>query len=237
MIIILSPSKTFNKNPIKTKTTNLSDKTFFLFNILSSYDTNELVNTLNISKKLSDEVYGYYKNFKNEYYAVYLYGGTAFKYLDAFNIPNSNLKNLYFLSAFYGLINSFDAISKYRLDLKDKIIDQSLENYWFEDINSKLINLKANTIINLSSGEYSRLLDLNNNKITTINFGIKVNNKITSSSMMLKKMRGLMANHLLKHNINSIEEIKKVTIAGFKYSNDESTNKLLMFIKEDKLWN
>lgn len=233
MIIILSPAKTFNKDLQKVEPNNdFSLKTEHLLKILKSLTVDQIENELSVSNKIAKEVSKYFANFKNEYKAIYLYGGTAFKYLNAKEISEEKLKKVYILSAFYGLLNGLDIIGQYRLDIKDKIIDETLYNYWFEEINKEINSLNENMIINLSSGEYTKLLDLTNKNITTINFSILKNNKLTSSSMMLKKMRGLMANYLLNNHINTLTEIKNVKIEGFEFCEEYSKTNLLMFIKK-----
>lgn len=234
MLIILSPAKTFNKDALKvSEDVVISAETSYLLNILKTYSVQQFEDNLAISHQIATDVFDYYNNFKNEYYAIYLYGGTAFKYLNAKQLPRTVLKNVYILSALYGLINGFDLISKYRLDLKDKIINGSLTQYWFNKINTKISHFTDKTIINLSSGEYGKLLDLSNKNIITITFGVRKNNKVTSSSMMLKKMRGLMANYLLTNKINNL---KSIEIENFKYDSKLSTKNLLVFIKEE-IWN
>ncbi len=233
MIILLSPAKTFTKTTQKGDNNPvLLDQTLKLVNILKSYTINDLKTKLNISTKLAHQVYEYFQDFNLCYASVYLYGGQAYKYLKATEINKEKLKRLYILSPLYGIINALDNISLYRLDLKDKILNQSLYSYWPDHINDELNNLNTDLIINLSSGEFSRLLDLNNPKIITINFSIYKDNKLTQPSMLIKKMRGLMTNHLLTNNIKDISTIKEIDLDGFMYDKAASTDKLLMFTKK-----
>ncbi len=50
--------------------------------------------------------------------------------------------------------------------------------------------------------------------------------------MLIKKMRGLMTNHLLTNNIKDISTIKEIDLDGFMYDKAASTDKLLMFTKK-----
>lgn len=230
MIILLSPAKTFTTTTKQgLQKPYFINKAFDLVNILKTMNMNELENSLSISNKLAFDVKSYYENFSLDYSAVHLYGGQAYKYLKANDIEDEKLKQLYILSPLYGIINALDSISLYRLDLKDKVINESLYQFWSEDINDYLNKLNTNLIINLSSGEFTKLLDLNNPKLITINFGVIKENKLIQQSMLIKKMRGLMANYLLINNINSIEEIKTIVLDGFKFDKQYSFNQLLMF--------
>lgn len=234
MIILLSPAKTFNKIEV-SKSTNLvfPDETKFLFNKLNQLNLDDLKKVLKTSDKLTADVYNYYQSeYINKYLSSKLYGGQAFKFLNASSIKSENLNNLYILSAYYGLVNGNSAISKYRLDIKDKLLDISLKDYWYQNINNYLKNRYNNkTIINLSSGEYSSLLDLNNKNIITINFGVIKDDKLVQQSMLIKKMRGMCANYLLTNNISSLSELKDINLDGFKYNDDYSNNNLIMFTK------
>lgn len=230
MIVLLSPAKTFNENAISGEYYPLFlEKSLKLVSILKTMNIKELESTLNISNKLASEVYSYYSNYELKYAASYLYGGQAYRYLKAHELDNNKLKNLYILSPLYGIVNALDNISLYRLDPKDKILKTSLYDYWFEDINNYIKSLNSRLIINLSSGEFSRFLDLENPHIITINFGIVKDNKLVQQSMLIKKMRGMMANHLLANNINNVSEIKDIKLDGFMYNENYSNTKLLMF--------
>lgn len=234
MIVLLSPAKTFNKEPKKSNLRpHFIEKTIKLVNVLNKYNVNVLKDKLNISINLANNAYSYYNDFKLDYRASSLYGGQAFKYLKADEIEEKLLKNLYLLSPLYGIINALDAIAPYRLDLKDKIIDTSLIHYWYEDINTYLKQFNDKLIINLTSGEFSRLLDLDNNMIYTINFGVMQNDKLIQRSMLIKKMRGLMANYLLINEILTLNKIKEINLDGFTYNENYSNDHLLMFTKKE----
>ncbi len=232
MIVLLSPAKTFNNlEKQKGDLHYFLDKSNYLVDIIKQLDKESLQKVMKISNKLTDDVYKYYQNYSLDYQAAYLYGGQAYKYLKAETISNDKLKNLYILSPLYGIINALDKISHYRLDLKDKLISKSLTDYWFKDINDYLNTLNKNLIINLASGEFSKLLDLTNNSLITINFAIFKDDKLTQPSMAIKKMRGMMAKYILENEIESLELIKEINLDGFKFNQEKSTNNLFLFTK------
>lgn len=231
MIILLSPAKTFNKETLSSnKRLIFEEKHNHLLNILKSMNKDELKSKLKLTDSLLNNVISYYNSFNNNIKAISLYGGHAFKHLKYEELNSYN--NLYILSALYGLVNANDAISKYRLDLDNKILDdKTLIDYWYNDINNYLTSLKDELIINLSSNEYSRLLDLKMDNLYTINFQILKNGKLTSSSMELKKMRGKFANCLINNNINDIKELKTLVVDGYKFDFLGSKDNYLNFVK------
>lgn len=230
MLVLLSPAKTFTNHLVSgQKLPPYINKTNDLVKILKAYNQANLKSLMKISDQLASLVYHYYQDFDFKYAAVYLYGGYAYRALNPISIDKNKLTNLYILSPLYGIINAFDSISFYRLDLADKILTSSLLNYWYQPINNYLKDLDANLIINLSSAEFSRLLDLDNPKLITINFGIIKANNLTQPSMLIKKMRGLMARYLLINEISDLNQIKKINLEGFKYNETYSNSSLLFF--------
>lgn len=230
MIILLSPTKTFNNISIPTsKKIYFSDETKYLLDKLQTFTVNDFINKFKISEKLANETYHYYLNIHNKYKAIYLYGGTSFKNLDALNLDEKNLKRVYILSALYGILNANTGISPYRFEMLDSSIT-NLYKYWGDLVTNFLVN-KNELIINLASKEYSHVLDFNKLNIITIDFKVLKNDKLTSSSMMLKKMRGLMANYIIKNDINDLNSIKNINIDGFIYKKLQSSNNLLVFIR------
>lgn len=229
MLILLSPAKTFTKNTVLAKQTPLfMNKANYLTNIINNYTINEVKDNFKISEKLAITTLDYFKNINNDNQAIYLYGGTAFKYLDATTINYELLSNIYVLSGLYGIVNAYDGISPYRLEIASTFLG-NLYDYWNNEVNSYLKN-KNDLIINLASSEYSKYLDFKNLNILTINFIEVKDGKASSNSMMLKKMRGLMARYLVLNNITNIINIE---IEGFKYNKELSNNKEYIFLKEN----
>lgn len=87
-------------------------------------------------------------------------------------------------------------------------------------------------IINLSSNEYSSLLNLNNKNIYTVDFKVLDDGILKANSMELKKMRGKFANYIINNNINNINLLKNINIDGYKYNEKYSKENKLIFIKE-----
>lgn len=231
MIILISPAKTFNKDfEFSQDKMFFPEKVEYLLSSLKKLDLDEIKSLMKISDKLAKNTFDYYQNFNLNIKAISLYGGQVFKYLNYREI--SNLNNLYILSPLYGIINSNTAISKYRLDLKDKIINDSLVKYWYDDINQFLNKFKDKIIINLSSGEFSNLIDLKNSNIYSLNFYLKDNNQLKAPSMEIKKIRGLFANYILKNELKSLNQLKTININGFGFNKGLSSKHEYIYIKE-----
>lgn len=232
MIILLSPTKTFtNTNIYSDITPFFTELTNNLLTNFKKLSENDFKTKFKISDSLANKTYSYYQNFKNQYRAINTYGGTAFKHLDAITIPQEKTKDLYILSALYGILHADDAISKYRFEMQSTIFG-SMYDYWSDKINDFLIKKYGNdVIINLASKEYDRVLNFDKLNIVTINFANIIDNKLKSPSMMVKRQRGLMARAIMINNCNSLDNIKSLVVDGYNYNKKYSSKQLFMFTK------
>lgn len=226
MIILLSPAKTFKETKNTTNTLPyFYHKSQKLIADLQTLSLEELEKYFNISRKTAFEVYHYYQNFNPVYQAFSLYDGAAFKKL-AFNTLKIHPNNqLFILDSLYGVLSINDSISQYRLDFLQSYF-KDLYTYWQDDISSYFQQFKNETIINLASNEFIKML---NNKVDYITIDFKLKDK-RISNMLLKQMRGLFARVLLENNY-SLESLKTISIEGFTFDHNLSTNKLLIFTK------
>lgn len=228
MIVLIPPSKTFSNS---TKTGSSEPVFTTKANILKKYLENktlqDLISEFKVSPKLAKTVYEYYHGINQKVSAIYLYEGVLYKALKA-NTLNFNVNKLYIISALYGLVRPFDNIKKYRLDFTIKSLG-NLYNYWRDEITNYFNNnYKDEIIINLTSKEFSPLLkDLNN--LITIEFINKDNKRL--SSVLLKQLRGYLANIIINNNILNTEELKKIIINDFSFNNDLSTKTTYYFCK------
>ncbi|HHW79972.1 MAG TPA: YaaA family protein [Acholeplasmataceae bacterium] len=226
MIVLISPSKTFS-NDIKKGTSEpvFINKAKALRNKIAKLSLNEIKTVFKLSDKLTNEVYNYYQKDNVESTAINLYEGVLYKALkeDTLKIKDNKL---YILSAMYGLLKPFDNISYYRLDFNIKYFG-NLYNYWSEPVNNYLkTNYQDEIIINLASKEFSSLINKLPNLIT-IEFSNLDNKKL--SSVLLKQLRGYLANIIINNNIKTLDELKKIKIKDFFYNENLSNNNIIYF--------
>jgi len=237
MIILLSPAKTFAKTitPFESSPIFQSDASLMAAK-LSKMSASNLSQKMHISKELSLKVKSDYMTFNQiKSQAISFYDGYAFKGFDIHGLNDQNLlylkDHLYILSGLYGLVRPFDGISAYRLEIKDQII-KNLYTFWKPKLMKYLSSVHSNELfINLSSKEYSKVLDPSLD-VLTISFYERMNNELKAISMHVKLMRGKMANHLIKHEINDKEQIKGIIIDDYIYDHHQSSEKEYIFIKE-----
>src|SRR5690606_14523803 len=126
------------------------------------------------------------------------------------------------LSGLYGILRPFDLIRPYRLEMQRPIVPQgynTLYEFWKESVGNYFrgnFNKKEKTIINVSSGEYGKVVYKDALKagirIIDIRFLQLEQNDFKQIVVHTKKARGLMARYIIKNKITDTEDVK-----GFHY--------------------
>lgn len=254
MIIIMSPTKTFNENakPMKFNMDkmNFKDEIKELTCILNSFTVCELMKLMKISEELGKATYKKYKNFEeNEegYGAIYYFYGESFKGLDIATLDNESVsfgeEHLLILSGLYGAIKPLDLIKPYRLEMGTKLETskgKDLYKYWRDKltdyVRKELDKSSGDKIlINLASDEYSKALDLKDiskeYKVISIAFKENRDGCYKTIGTYAKKARGLMVRYILQNKIESIEIIKEFKEEGYSFNKEESNSENLIFTR------
>ena len=247
MKIIFSPSKEmreeniFENKKIEFTESKFKDKTNILIGILKEKSLSEIENIMKLKGELLNKTYKDIQDYDKLKFipAISMYYGVSFKELNLEDYSEKSLKylknNLLILSALYGVLLAFDLVKKYRLDMTMSIIDKGLYNFWKKDINDYISNIlsKDEVLLNLASGEFSKLID--NKKISMINIDFKEekDGAYKSVSTYSKKARGQFLNYLIKNQIANLEDIKKIKLDGYSLNKDLSDEKNLIFTRKN----
>ena len=247
MKIIFSPSKEmreeniFESKKIEFTESKFKDKTNILIGILKEKSLSEIENIMKLKGKLLNKTYKDIQDYDKLKFipAISMYYGVSFKELNLEDYSEKSLEylknNLLILSALYGVLLAFDLVKKYRLDMTMSIIDKGLYNFWKKDINDYISNIlsKDEVLLNLASGEFSKLID--NKKISMINIDFKEekDGAYKAVSTYSKKARGQFLNYLIKNQIANLEDIKKIKLDGYSLNKDLSDEKNLIFTRKN----
>ena len=247
MKIIFSPSKEmreeniFENKKIEFTEPKFKDKTNILIGILKEKSLSEIENIMKLKGELLNKTYKDIQDYDKLKFipAISMYYGVSFKELNLEDYSEKSLEylenNLLILSALYGVLLAFDLVKKYRLDMTMSIIDKGLYNFWKKDINNYISNIlsKDEVLLNLASGEFSKLID--NKKISMINIDFKEekDGAYKSVSTYSKKARGQFLNYLIKNQIANLEDIKKIKLDGYSLNKDLSDEKNLIFTRKN----
>lgn len=246
MLILISPAKTLKTDVSAISNSSIpefidtSDK---IASRLKKLKPQKLGELMGISAKLAQLNYERYQSWKvpynnnNTLTAIFAFRGEVYNGLDIDSFTQEELAytndHLRILSGLYGLLKPLDAILPYRLEMGTKLKigrNNNLYEFWGDKItlliNRQLKQLEEETIINLASNEYFKVINtkkIKSNIITPV-FMEEKNGKFKVISIYAKKARGLMSAFILKNHINLAEEIKHFNTDGYNY-NDELSNK------------
>ena len=247
MKIIFSPSKEmreeniFENKKIEFTEPKFKDKTNILIGILKEKSLSEIENIMKLKGDLLNKTYRDIQDYDKlkSIPAISMYYGVSFKELDLEDYSEKSLKylqnNLLILSALYGASLAFDLLKKYRLDMTMSIIDKGLYNFWKKDINDYISNIlsKDEVLLNLASGEFSKMIDSKRIFIINVDFKEEKDGAYKSVSTYSKKARGQFLNYLIKNQIANLEDIKKNKLDGYSLNKDLSDEKNLIFTRKN----
>jgi UPF0246 protein SGO_1307 len=239
MKILIPTAKELNSKAEKVTGEKLSKKTKSIINEFSSKTIDELKSIYKIKDDKAKEEYGRWakltKKDVDSYPALELFNGLMYRNIarQSFNEDDSKYisDNVFITSALYGVINAYYPISEHRLDFlqKCKIGDTSLKNFWREDYDKVIEN--DDFVISLLSSEFEEVFSpASRDKFIKINFMEDKDGVLKTHSTISKKARGKFLTELIKGKVTNIEQIKNIEFDNFKYIEDQSSEKLLVFI-------
>lgn len=246
MIVMISPTK--NMREVKEEYQNLTLPTFIesskeLIESLKEYSINDLQRTMKINEKLAHLNKTRYETMKFDEYgtpAILTYDGLQYKNIGATSFTNEEIsyvkKHIRILSGLYGVLNPYDSIYPYRLEMqmKLKIRDyKDLYEYWNHRLYEQL-TYHNNIIINLASNEYSKAIEkyvTDSVKYITITFKVEKKGNFKVEATASKMARGQMIQYMVKHQITKPEQLKEFHEGGYEYSKKLSNDHEMVFVK------
>ena len=240
MKILIPTAKEMNTNVPSLEAKPLCPESQAVLDELTIYSAQELENFYKISAEKAQEEYERIQALKNgtanSYPALQLFDGLMYR-----NIKRDNLskveqayleKHLMITSALYGVIPAIAPIAPHRLDflMKLKIAGKSLKSHWQSAYEESVKGEEL--IFSLLSSEFENVFPKEiREKMVTFKFMEDRDGKLKVHSTISKKARGAFLTALMENQMTSVEEIKKLSFAGFQYREDLSTSKELSFVK------
>lgn len=181
--------------------------------------------------------------------AIFAYDGIQYKSISPESISKEGIEflndHLRIISGLYGVLRPFDMIDEYRLEMqtKVKVNDKAnLYSFWDGSISGNISEDLGGEgiVLNLASKEYSKTVEkyFDNKKseskikLITCTFKVEKAGKLKVESTASKKARGYMVRYIAENKIDDIEGVKTFNIDGFTYSENESTEKEIVFVKK-----
>ncbi len=254
MLILISPAKTLDESPTSLERATeipFPKETQQLVRVLRKFDADSMAKLMDISEKIAklnrERFLSFAKEFtpENSKQALLMFKGEVYLGFDLAKYGAEEYefaqKYLRILSGLYGLLRPLDSIQPYRLEMGRNIETskgKSLYEFWGDKIttalNKSLAATASNLVINLASQEYFAAINPQKvkGKILTISFKDNKNGLLKIISFNAKKMRGLMANHIIVHKLTSPESLKSFVENGYAWREDLSNEREWVFVKE-----
>lgn len=254
MKILLSPAKSldYTRNVVTPKTTEavFLEEADYLANKLAKFSVKKIEKTMHISKDLASLNYERYQHWKrpeepgeNAKAAATVFTGEVYRGLDIENFSQAELnkaqEQIRILSGLYGLLKPLDLMYPYRLEMGTKWAvtpkKTNLYKFWGNKVTDQLNKETEGKelIVNLASNEYFKVVNtkvLQGELITPVFKDLK-GDTYKTIMMYAKNARGAMAREIIKQNISSLDELKAMNIDGYKYAEQLSNNKELVFVR------
>jgi uncharacterized protein len=207
----------------------------FIMTHLKSLGRETLAKTMGITGKLLDQTirtihdFGPRKTGRTP--ALWTYTGVVYDQLTPNQYSKSQLtyidEHLRILSALYGLVHPFAPIWKYRLDFTMPL-ELKLKAHWKPLISQALKNEEL--ILDLSSHEFSGLLDVKRLKVHRVEFAQRQGDRTVIVSTLAKQARGALAHQLILHGITDITGMRQLTVLNYQVDMTQSTEHFTLFV-------
>jgi len=246
MRIIISPAKKMNTDTDSLAWKKLPvflDKTEQLVKILQGMQYDELkklwkcndsIAEMNMQRLADMDLHSCltpallaYEGIQYQYMAPGVFTDQEYDYVE---------KHLRILSGFYGILNPFDGVVPYRLEMQAKLKvgdAKDLYGFWGSRLAEQLF-AETDCIINLASKEYSicisRYLPEHVRFITCV-FGEKKDGKVIEKGTMCKMARGEMVRFMAENQIRDPEEIKEFDRLDYRFDAECSDERQFVFIR------
>lgn len=255
MLIVLSPAKSLDlETPFRAR--KFSQPEFLpdakkLVKDLKKLNPDDLSELMNMSSKLGALNHERYANWHppfnkdNARPAIFTFMGDVYQGLEANTFTAADLnyaqKHLRILSGLYGILKPLDLMQPYRLEMGTSLSTNKGDNlyaYWgtklTKALNTDLADDKKKVLVNLASNEYFNAVQPKDLDATIITPAFKdfSSGKYRFLSYYAKQARGMMAAFIIKNRITSIEKLKEFDTAGYRYSEQDSTETKLVFLRK-----
>lgn len=256
MISIISPAKSLSVTKedkfiaapefVSQSQCDFSQNSAEILEYISGYKPDEIKKLMNVSEKIAQLNYDRFQNFQDleSKQALLAFDGDVYANMqrEEYNQDDFSFaqKHLRIMSGFYGILKPLDMIKPYRLEMSTKLTGlapKGMDKYWQQDLTiafNKLLSTQENPVlINLASNEYSAAINFKNLEYAyaNIHFRENKNGELKNIAINAKKARGMVANYIIKNQIDKVEDLLSFSVSGYCYDQDLSDEFNIFFVK------
>lgn len=170
-----------------------------------------------------------YEGIQYQYMAPGVFTDREFDYIQ---------EHLRILSGFYGVLQPFDGVTAYRLEMQAKLNVggmKDLYTFWGNRLAESLF-AESDCMINLASKEYSQCISRYLRpeiRFITCVFGEEQNGKIIEKGTLCKMARGEMVRWMAEQQVRDPEQLRHFEGRNHRYAAEYSQRDTLVFLKKN----
>lgn len=239
MKILIPTAKELNKKAIPHKKLILSDKSTEIVSEIAKLSVEDLAKAYKIKDEKAVEEFSRWQDIRNKtaksYKALELFNGLMYRNIARDSFKEADKKyveeNVFITTSLYGVIGAYDLIQEHRLDFLQniKVENQSLKNFWKESYDKNIEGEEL--VVSLLSSEFEEVFSKEQrDKFIRLSFMEEKEGVLKVHSTISKKARGKFLTELVKNKVSSVDEMKQIRFDGFEFNEENSDEKILVFI-------
>ena len=241
MKILIPTAKEMNTDHPCIEALPLREESQVVLDSLAHYSASELETFYKVSAEKAEEEYGHIQALKDHrakhYPALKLFDGLMYRHIKRDELTKSEqtyLENhVLITSALYGVVPALFPMAPHRLDflMKLKVAGKTLKSHWKSAYDEVLQD--ENLIFSLLSSEFETVFSKEiREKMVTFKFMEDKAGQLKIHSTISKKARGAFLTALIEGQVQTVEQARQLSFAGFDYQPDLSSNLELVFLKQ-----
>ncbi|MFC1602239.1 peroxide stress protein YaaA [Pseudomonadota bacterium] len=254
MLLLISPAKKLNFEDsypsIGMTAPRLMESADEIATIMRDQSAKDIKQLMRLSDNLAELNYNRYQNWSTDIspkyakQAILAFRGDVYQGMGASAFEQKDFdfaqRHLRILSGLYGILRPLDMIQAHRLEMGTKLKNpagSNLYSFWQSRVTPVLekdIDETGSTLINLASTEYFKAVDeqrLKTSIITPI-FKDYKNGVYKIISLYAKQARGMMCSFSIRNQLQTPEQLKDFSEAGYRFCKAESDSNHYTFLRK-----
>lgn len=237
MKILIPTAKEMNTDLPSIEATPLRPESQAVLDALALYSASQLESFYKVSAEKAAEEFQNIQALKRQtaqhYPALQLFDGLMYRHIKRdklTEVEQDYLENHVFItSALYGVVPALSPMAPHRLDLK--VAGKTLKSHWKVAYDEAMNG--EDLIFSLLSSEFETVFSKEiREKMVTFKFMEDKGRQLKIHSTISKKARGAFLTALIENQVQTVDEARRLSFAGFTYREDLSQPQELVFVKE-----
>ena len=241
MKILIPTAKEMNTDHPCIEALPLREESQAVLDSLAHYSASELESFYKVSAEKAEKEYAHIQALKDQraknYPALKLFDGLMYRHIKRDKLTETEqayLENhVLITSALYGVVPALSPMAPHRLDflMKLKVTGKTLKSHWKSAYDEALED--EDLIFSLLSSEFETVFSKAiREKMVTFKFMEDKGGQLKIHSTISKKARGAFLTALIEGQVQTVEQARKLSFAGFDYRPDLSSDLELVFVKQ-----